>query len=43
MQKIDFPGGWVTESSVVLDYIDPTIVPTTAEWYVFGKLTPWDG
>jgi hypothetical protein len=36
MQKIKFFGGWATESSVVLNYIDPTIVPTTAAWYFFG-------
>jgi hypothetical protein len=26
LQKIKYFGGWSTESSVVLDYIDPTIL-----------------
>jgi hypothetical protein len=41
MQKIKFFGGWATESSVLLDYIDPTVAPTTTDWYFFGWLTPW--
>jgi hypothetical protein len=40
MQKIKLFGGWATESSVVVDYIDPTVVPTTTDWY-FGCLTPY--
>jgi hypothetical protein len=43
MQKIENFGGWATESSVVLDYIDPIAVPTTADWYFFGWRTPWGG
>jgi hypothetical protein len=31
MHLIEFFGDWATESSVVLDYIDPTAVPTTAD------------
>jgi hypothetical protein len=27
MQKIKFFGGWARESDVVLDYIDPTVLP----------------
>jgi hypothetical protein len=38
-----FFGDRATESSVVLDYIDPTVVPTTSDWYFFGWLTPWGG
>jgi hypothetical protein len=30
MQKMKKTCGWATESSVVLDYIDPIVVPTTA-------------
>jgi hypothetical protein len=43
MQKMKFFSGWAAESSVVLDYIDPTIVPTTTDWYFFGWLTAWGG
>jgi hypothetical protein len=43
MEKIKFSGGWATESGVVLDYIDPVVVPTTPDWYFFGSLTPWGG
>jgi hypothetical protein len=43
MQRIQFFGGSMTESSVVLDYIEPTVVPTTADWYFFGWLTPLGG
>jgi hypothetical protein len=32
----------LTELSVVLDYIDPNMVPTRAASYFFGWLTPWD-
>jgi hypothetical protein len=43
MHQIRFFGGWATELSVVLAYIDPTVVPTTTDWYFFGWLTPWGG
>jgi hypothetical protein len=43
MLKIRIFGGWATQSSVMLDYIDPTVVPTTADWHFFGWLTPWVG
>jgi hypothetical protein len=42
-RKSFFPGGWATESSVVLHYVDPTLVPTTMNWYFFGWLAPWGG
>jgi hypothetical protein len=38
-----FFGGWATESSIVLDYIDPIVIPTTVDSYFFGWLTPWGG
>jgi hypothetical protein len=41
MQKFKFFGGWATEFSVVLDYIDPIVDLTTADGYFFGWLTPW--
>jgi len=43
LQKIKHFGGWSTESSVVLDYIDPTALAGRSEWFFFGWLTPWGG
>eukprot|EP00873_Tetraselmis_striata_P001731 jgi/Tetstr1/421995/TSEL_001239.t1 len=43
MQKIKYFGGWAMESSVVLDYIDPTVLPCPAAWHLFGWMTPWNG
>eukprot|EP00873_Tetraselmis_striata_P043531 jgi/Tetstr1/463795/TSEL_008610.t1 len=43
MQKIKYFGGWAMESSVVLDYIDPTGLPCLAAWHLFGWMTPWGG
>jgi hypothetical protein len=44
LQKIKYFGGWSTESSVVLDYIDPTaFAGRSDEWFFFGWLTPWGG
>eukprot|EP00873_Tetraselmis_striata_P025468 jgi/Tetstr1/445732/TSEL_033380.t1 len=41
MQKIKyFGGGWAMEFSVVLDYIDPTVLPCPAAWQLFGWMTP---
>jgi hypothetical protein len=36
MQKIKFFGGWARESDVVLDYIDPTVLPSPGAWQLFG-------
>eukprot|EP00873_Tetraselmis_striata_P038086 jgi/Tetstr1/458350/TSEL_044789.t1 len=36
MQKIKYFGGWAMESGVVLDYIDPTVMPCHAAWHLFG-------
>eukprot|EP00873_Tetraselmis_striata_P021815 jgi/Tetstr1/442079/TSEL_003162.t1 len=36
MQKIKCFGGWAMESCVVLDYIDPTLLPCPAAWHLFG-------
>eukprot|EP00873_Tetraselmis_striata_P038413 jgi/Tetstr1/458677/TSEL_045067.t1 len=36
MQKIKYFGSWAMESSVVLDYIDPTVLPCPATWHLFG-------
>jgi hypothetical protein len=40
MQKIKFFGGWARESDVVLDYVDPTVLPSPATREL-GKY--WDG
>eukprot|EP00873_Tetraselmis_striata_P014674 jgi/Tetstr1/434938/TSEL_023934.t1 len=40
MQKIKYFGGWAMESSVVLDYIDPIVLPCPAAWQLFGWMTP---
>eukprot|EP00873_Tetraselmis_striata_P012256 jgi/Tetstr1/432520/TSEL_021893.t1 len=42
LQKIKHFGGWAQLSSVVLDYINPTALPSAASWQLFGGLTPWD-
>eukprot|EP00873_Tetraselmis_striata_P011413 jgi/Tetstr1/431677/TSEL_021205.t1 len=36
MQKLKYFGGWAMESSVVLDYMDPTVLPRRAPWHLFG-------
>eukprot|EP00873_Tetraselmis_striata_P001185 jgi/Tetstr1/421449/TSEL_012398.t1 len=43
MQKIKYIGGWAMESSVVLDYVDPTLLPCPTAWHLFGWMTPWGG
>jgi hypothetical protein len=44
MQKINFVGGCATESSVVLDQIDPSVVPMTVDWHFFvGSRLAWGG
>jgi hypothetical protein len=43
LQKIKYFGGWSMGSSVVLDYIDPTVLARRSERFVFGWLTPWGG
>jgi hypothetical protein len=39
MQKIKFFGGWARESDVVLDYIDPRVLPCPGAWQLFGWMT----
>jgi hypothetical protein len=39
MQKIKFFGGWARESEVVLDYINPTVLPSVGAWQPFGWMT----
>eukprot|EP00873_Tetraselmis_striata_P001359 jgi/Tetstr1/421623/TSEL_012564.t1 len=33
-------GGWATNSDVVLDYIDPNILPSPGAWFFFGHIAP---
>jgi hypothetical protein len=40
MQKIKFFGGWARESDLVLDYIDPTVLPYSGAWQLFDLMTP---
>jgi hypothetical protein len=39
MQKIKFFGGWARESDVVLDCIDPRVLPCSGAWQLFGWMT----
>jgi hypothetical protein len=39
MQKIKFFGGWARGSDVVLDYIEPTVIPSPGAWQLFGWMT----
>jgi hypothetical protein len=40
MQKIKSFGGWARESDVVLECIDPTVLPSPGGWQLFGWMTP---
>ena len=40
LPQIRFFGDWATNSSVVLDYIDPTLLPSPAGELFFGWLSP---
>eukprot|EP00873_Tetraselmis_striata_P040889 jgi/Tetstr1/461153/TSEL_006290.t1 len=31
---------WATNSDVVLDYIDPNVLPSPGAWFFFGHITP---
>eukprot|EP00873_Tetraselmis_striata_P037466 jgi/Tetstr1/457730/TSEL_044276.t1 len=33
-------GGWATNSDVVLDYIDPNVLPSPGAWFFFGHIAP---
>eukprot|EP00873_Tetraselmis_striata_P035201 jgi/Tetstr1/455465/TSEL_042294.t1 len=37
---IRYQGGWATNSDVVLDYIDPNVLPSPGAWFFFGHITP---
>eukprot|EP00873_Tetraselmis_striata_P009474 jgi/Tetstr1/429738/TSEL_019631.t1 len=33
-------GGWTTNPDVVLDYIDPNVLPSPGAWFFFGHVAP---
>eukprot|EP00873_Tetraselmis_striata_P027788 jgi/Tetstr1/448052/TSEL_035352.t1 len=37
---IRYQGGWATNSDVVLDYIDPNVLPSIGAWFFFGHIDP---
>eukprot|EP00873_Tetraselmis_striata_P028151 jgi/Tetstr1/448415/TSEL_035685.t1 len=36
LSHIRYQGGWATNSDVVLDYIDPNVLPSPGAWFFFG-------
>eukprot|EP00873_Tetraselmis_striata_P038601 jgi/Tetstr1/458865/TSEL_004374.t1 len=40
LSHIRYQGGWVTNSDVVLDYIDPNVLPSPGAWFFFGDIAP---
>eukprot|EP00873_Tetraselmis_striata_P010304 jgi/Tetstr1/430568/TSEL_020366.t1 len=40
LSHIRYPGGWATNSDVVLDYIDPNVLPSPGAWFFFGHIAP---
>eukprot|EP00873_Tetraselmis_striata_P023084 jgi/Tetstr1/443348/TSEL_031363.t1 len=40
LSHIRYQGGWVTNSDVVLDYIDPNVLPSPGAWFFFGHIAP---
>jgi hypothetical protein len=40
MPTIKFFGGWVREADVLLDFIDPTVLPGPGAWQLLGWMTP---
>eukprot|EP00873_Tetraselmis_striata_P043278 jgi/Tetstr1/463542/TSEL_008421.t1 len=40
LSHIRYQGGWATNSDVVLDYIDPNILPSPGAWFFFGHIAP---
>eukprot|EP00873_Tetraselmis_striata_P022859 jgi/Tetstr1/443123/TSEL_031179.t1 len=40
LSHIRYQGGWATNSDVVLDYIDPNVLPSHGAWFFFGHIAP---
>eukprot|EP00873_Tetraselmis_striata_P029996 jgi/Tetstr1/450260/TSEL_037296.t1 len=40
LSHIRYQGGWTTNSDVVLDYIDPNVLPSPGAWFFFGHIAP---
>eukprot|EP00873_Tetraselmis_striata_P029062 jgi/Tetstr1/449326/TSEL_003841.t1 len=40
LSHIRYQGGWATKSDVVLDYIDPNVLPSPVAWFFFGHIAP---
>eukprot|EP00873_Tetraselmis_striata_P036752 jgi/Tetstr1/457016/TSEL_043680.t1 len=40
LSHIRYQGGWATNSDVVLDYIDPNVLPSLGAWFFFGHIAP---
>eukprot|EP00873_Tetraselmis_striata_P007109 jgi/Tetstr1/427373/TSEL_017537.t1 len=40
VSHIRYQGGWATNSDVVLDYIDPNVLPSPGAWFFFGHIAP---
>eukprot|EP00873_Tetraselmis_striata_P020326 jgi/Tetstr1/440590/TSEL_003074.t1 len=40
LSHIRYQGGWATNSDVVLDYIDPNVLPSPCAWFFFGHIAP---
>eukprot|EP00873_Tetraselmis_striata_P001074 jgi/Tetstr1/421338/TSEL_012308.t1 len=41
LSHIRYKGGWATNSDVVLDYIDPNVLPSPCAWFFFGHIAPF--
>eukprot|EP00873_Tetraselmis_striata_P016980 jgi/Tetstr1/437244/TSEL_025974.t1 len=39
LSHIRYQGGWAT-SSVIVDYIDPNVLPSLGAWFFFGHIAP---
>eukprot|EP00873_Tetraselmis_striata_P022499 jgi/Tetstr1/442763/TSEL_030850.t1 len=40
LSQIRYQGGWATNSDVVMDYIDPNVLPSPCAWFFFGHIAP---
>eukprot|EP00873_Tetraselmis_striata_P014480 jgi/Tetstr1/434744/TSEL_023796.t1 len=40
LSHIRYQGGWATNSDIVLDYIDPNVLPSPGAWFFFGHIAP---